>query len=158
MKPITHQGKLKADGLRFAVVVSRWNELVTSKLVEGALDGLERLGVEESNVTLFKVPGSLEIPLLASKLADSEKYDAIICLGTVIRGQTPHFEYVASEVTKGIGQIGIETGIPVVYGIITADTLEQALARAGGKSGNKGFEAALVAVELANLYRQLALP
>ncbi|MGH9914104.1 MAG: 6,7-dimethyl-8-ribityllumazine synthase [Pyrinomonadaceae bacterium] len=158
MKPITHQGKLKADGLRFAVVVSRWNELVTSKLVEGALDGLERLGVEESNVTLFKVPGSLEIPLLASKLADSEKYDAIICLGTVIRGQTPHFEYVASEVTKGIGQIGIETGIPVVYGIITADTLEQALDRAGGKSGNKGFEAALVAVELANLYRQLALP
>ncbi|MGH9899573.1 MAG: 6,7-dimethyl-8-ribityllumazine synthase [Pyrinomonadaceae bacterium] len=158
MKPITHQGKLKADGLRFAVVVSRWNELVTSKLVEGALDGLERLGVEESNVTLFKVPGSLEIPLLASKLADSEKYDAIICLGTVIRGQTPHFEYVASEVTKGIGQIGIETGIPVIYGIITADTLEQALARAGGKSGNKGFEAALVAVELANLYRQLALP
>lgn len=158
MKPLTHQGKLTANGFRFVIIASRWNDLVTSKLVEGALDGLERLGAEESNVKLVRVPGAFEIPMLASKLADTEMYDAIICLGTVIRGQTPHFEYVASEVSKGIGQVGIETGVPTIYGIVTADTLEQALDRGGGKSGNKGFDAALTAVELVNLYRELALP
>ena len=153
MQPVTHQGHLKAEGFRFALVASRWNDFLTSRLVEGALDALERLGAEEKSVALFKVPGSFEIPLLARKLAASGKYDAVICLGTVIRGQTPHFEYIAGEVTKGIAQAGMETGVPVLYGIVTADTLEQAIDRAGVKAGNKGFEAAMSAVELVNLYK-----
>ena len=153
MQPRTHQGNLNAGGFRFAIVASRWNDFLTSRLVEGALDALERLGAAESAVTLFKVPGSFEIPLLALKLADTGKYDAVICLGTIIRGQTPHFDYIAGEVTKGIAQAGMETGVPVVYGIVTADTLEQAIDRAGVKSGNKGFEAAMSAVELVNLYK-----
>jgi 6,7-dimethyl-8-ribityllumazine synthase len=147
---------LKAEGFRFALVASRWNDFLTSRLVEGALDALERLGAEEKSVALFKVPGSFEIPLLARKLAASGKYDAVICLGTVIRGQTPHFEYIAGEVTKGIAQAGMETGVPVIYGIVTADTLEQAIDRAGVKSGNKGFDAAMSAVELVNLYKTVA--
>jgi 6,7-dimethyl-8-ribityllumazine synthase len=147
---------LKAEGFRFALVASRWNDFLTSRLVEGALDALERLGAEEKAVALFKVPGSFEIPLLARKLAASGKYDAVICLGTVIRGQTPHFEYIAGEVTKGIAQAGMETGVPVLYGIVTADTLEQAIDRAGVKAGNKGFEAAMSAVELVNLYKSVA--
>jgi 6,7-dimethyl-8-ribityllumazine synthase len=146
---------LKAEGFRFALVASRWNDFLTSRLVEGALDALERLGAEEKSVALFKVPGSFEIPLLARKLAASGKYDAVICLGTVIRGQTPHFEYIAGEVTKGIAQAGMETGVPVLYGIVTADTLEQAIDRAGVKAGNKGFEAAMSAVELVNLYKSV---
>ncbi|HEY6188734.1 MAG TPA: 6,7-dimethyl-8-ribityllumazine synthase [Pyrinomonadaceae bacterium] len=156
MQPVTHQGHLKAEGFRFALVASRWNDFLTSRLVEGALDALERLGAEEKAVALFKVPGSFEIPLLARKLAASGKYDAVICLGTVIRGQTPHFEYIAGEVTKGIAQAGMETGVPVLYGIVTADTLEQAIDRAGVKAGNKGFEAAMSAVELVNLYKSVA--
>ena len=155
MQPVTHQGHLKAEGFRFALVASRWNDFLTSRLVEGALDALERLGAEEKSVALFKVPGSFEIPLLARKLAASGKYDAVICLGTVIRGQTPHFEYIAGEVTKGIAQAGMETGVPVLYGIVTADTLEQAIDRAGVKAGNKGFEAAMSAVELVNLYKEV---
>jgi 6,7-dimethyl-8-ribityllumazine synthase len=146
---------LKAEGFRFALVASRWNDFLTSRLVEGALDALERLGAEEKSVALFKVPGSFEIPLLALKLAASGKYDAVICLGTVIRGQTPHFEYIAGEVTKGIAQAGMETGVPVIYGIVTADTLEQAIDRAGVKAGNKGFDAAMSAVELVNLYKSV---
>jgi 6,7-dimethyl-8-ribityllumazine synthase len=146
---------LKAEGFRFALVASRWNDFLTSRLVEGALDALERLGAEEKAVALFKVPGSFEIPLLALKLAASGKYDAVICLGTVIRGQTPHFEYIAGEVTKGIAQAGMETGVPVIYGIVTADTLEQAIDRAGVKAGNKGFDAAMSAVELVNLYKSV---
>ena len=153
MQPNVHQGRLNAEGFRFALVASRWNDFLTARLIEGALDALERLGAEESAVELFKVPGSFEIPLLARKVAGSGKYDAVVCLGTIIRGQTPHFEYIAAEVTKGIAQAGMETGIPVVYGIVTADTLEQAIDRAGVKAGNKGFEAAMSAVELVNLYK-----
>ncbi len=152
---MTHQGRLNAGGFRFAVVSSRWNDFLTSRLVEGALDALERLGAMEENVAHFRVPGSFEIPLLARKLAGSGKYDAVICLGTVLRGQTPHFEYVAGEVTKGIAQAAMETGVPVLYGIVTADTLEQAIDRAGVKAGNKGFEAAMSAVELVNLYKEV---
>jgi 6,7-dimethyl-8-ribityllumazine synthase len=154
LQPKTHQGRLNAEGFRFAIVASRWNDFLTSRLVEGALDALERLGADEASVELFKVPGSFEIPLLAQKLAASGQWNAVVCLGTIIRGQTPHFEYVASQVAKGISQAGMETGVPVVYGIVTADTLEQAIDRAGVKAGNKGFEAAMSAVELVNLYRE----
>jgi 6,7-dimethyl-8-ribityllumazine synthase len=155
LQPKTHQGRLNAEGFRFAVVASRWNDFLTSRLIEGALDALERLGADEKAVELFRVPGSFEIPLLARKLAASGKWDAVVCLGTIIRGQTPHFEYIASEVTKGIAQAGMETDVPVVYGIVTADTLEQAIDRAGVKAGNKGFEAAMSAVELVNLYKEV---
>ena len=148
-----HQGRLNAAGFRFAVVASRWNDFLTSRLVEGALDALERLGADEQQVAVFKVPGSFEIPLLAHRLAASGKYDAVVCVGTLIRGQTPHFDYIASEVTKGIAQAAMQTGVPVLYGIVTADTLEQAIDRAGVKAGNKGFEAAMSAVELVNLYK-----
>ena len=153
MQPIVYQGRLRADGFRFAVIASRWNDFLTSRLTEGALDALERLGAEEKSVAIYKVPGSFEIPLLARKVAGSGKYDAVICVGTIIRGQTPHFDYIAGEVTKGIAQAGMETGIPVVFGVVTADTLEQAIDRAGVKAGNKGFEAAMSAVELVNLYQ-----
>jgi 6,7-dimethyl-8-ribityllumazine synthase len=153
LQPKVHQGRLNAEGFRFALVASRWNDFLTSRLVEGALDALERLGADEKAVELFRVPGSFEIPLLARKLAASGKWDAVVCLGTIIRGQTPHFEYIAGEVTKGIAQAGMETDVPVVYGIVTADTLEQAIDRAGVKAGNKGFEAAMSAVELVNLYK-----
>ncbi|HEX8096540.1 MAG TPA: 6,7-dimethyl-8-ribityllumazine synthase [Pyrinomonadaceae bacterium] len=156
MQPVTHQGRLNAAGFRFALVASRWNDFLTSRLVEGALDALERLGADEKGVELYRVPGSFEIPLLARKLAGSGKFDAVVCLGTVIRGQTPHFEYIAAEVTKGIAQAGMETGVPVVYGVVTADTLEQAIDRAGVKAGNKGFEAAMSAVELVNLYKEVS--
>jgi 6,7-dimethyl-8-ribityllumazine synthase len=155
LQPVTHQGRLNAEGFRFAVVASRWNDFLTSRLIEGALDALERLGADEKAVEVFRVPGSFEIPLLARKLAASGKWDALVCVGTVIRGQTPHFEYIAAEVTKGIAQAGMKTGVPVVYGIVTADTLEQAIDRAGVKAGNKGFEAAMSAVELVNLYKEV---
>lgn len=151
---MTHSGRLNAEGFRFALVASRWNDFLTSRLVEGALDALERLGASEKNVELYKVPGSFEIPLLARKVAATGKFDAVICLGTIIRGQTPHFEYIAGEVTKGIAQAGMETGVPVIFGVVTADTLEQAIDRAGVKAGNKGFEAAMGAVELVNLYKE----
>jgi 6,7-dimethyl-8-ribityllumazine synthase len=154
LQTVTHQGKLKADGFRFAVISSRWNDFVTSRLVEGALDALDRLGADENSVELYKVPGSFEIPLLALKVAESGKFDAVICVGTIIRGQTPHFDYIAGAVTKGIAQAGMQTGVPVIYGIVTADTLEQAIDRAGAKQGNKGFEAAMAAVELVNLYKE----
>jgi len=144
---------LNAEGFRFAIVSSRWNDLLTSRLVEGALDALERLGAAEDAVEHFRVPGSFEIPLLASRVAQSGRFDAVICLGVVIRGQTPHFEYIAAEVTKGVAQAGMSSGLPVVFGVVTADTVEQAIDRAGVKAGNKGFEAAMSAVELVNLYR-----
>ena len=155
MQPVTHQGHLNAGGFRFAVVASRWNDFLTSRLVEGALDALERLGADEGGVEVFRVPGSFEIPLLALRLAESERFDAVVCLGTVIRGQTPHFEYVAGEVTKGVAHVGLQTGVPVLYGIVTADTLEQAIDRAGVKAGNKGFEAAMSAVEMVNLLKDV---
>lgn len=154
MQPKIHEGKLSAGGFRFAIVASRWNDFISSRLVEGALDALERLGAESDKVQVFKVPGAFEIPLVALTVADSEKFDAVICLGTIIRGQTPHFEYIANEVTRGIGQAGLETGVPVVFGIVTADNVDQAIDRAGVKLGNKGFEAATTAVELVNLYKE----
>ena len=153
MQPIIHEGQLNGAGFRFAIVASRWNDFISSRLVEGALDALERLGVAEKKVEIFKVPGSFEIPLLALKVAGSGKFDAVICLGTIIRGQTPHFEYIANEVARGIAQAGMSTGVPVVFGIVTADNLDQAIDRAGVKLGNKGFEAATSAVELVNLYK-----
>ena len=153
MQTVVHEGHLNGQGFRFAIVASRWNDFISSRLVEGALDALERLGADEKQVEVFKVPGAFEIPLLALRLAESEKFDAIICLGTIIRGQTPHFEYIAGEVTRGIGEAGLQTGIPVVFGVVTADTVDQAIDRAGVKLGNKGFEAATTAVELVNLYK-----
>ena len=153
MQALIHEGHLNGQGFRFAIVASRWNDFISSRLVEGALDALERLGVDEKQVEVFRVPGAFEIPLLALRLAESEKFDAIICIGTIIRGQTPHFEYIAGEVTRGIGEAGLQTGVPVVYGVVTADTVDQAIDRAGVKLGNKGFEAATTAVEIVNLYK-----
>ena len=155
MEPVTHQGRLSAGGFRFALVSSRWNDFLTARLVEGALDALERLGADEGAVEHFRVPGSFEIPLAALKAAQSGRFDAVVCLGTVIRGQTPHFEYVAGEVTKGVAHVALQTGMPVLYGIVTADTLEQAIDRAGVKAGNKGFEAAMSAVEMVNLLKSV---
>ncbi len=154
LQPTVHEGRLNAEGFRFAIVASRWNEFISGRLVEGALDGLERLGAKEGRVEVYRVPGAFEIPLFALRLAQSRKFDAIICLGTIIRGQTPHFDYIANEVTRGISHAGLESGLPVVFGIVTADTVDQAIDRAGVKLGNKGFEAAMTAVELANLYRE----
>ena len=153
MQPVIHEGNLKGQGFRFAIVVSRWNDFISSRLLEGALDALQRLGADEKQVEVFKVPGAFEIPLLALTVAESGKFDAIICLGTIIRGQTPHFEYIAGEVTRGIGEAGLQTGVPVVFGVVTADTVDQAIDRAGVKLGNKGFEAATTAVELVNIYK-----
>jgi 6,7-dimethyl-8-ribityllumazine synthase len=154
LQPIIHEGRLSAGGFRFAIVASRWNDFISSRLVDGALDALDRLGADEKLVEVYRVPGSFEIPLLALKLAGSGKFDAIVCIGTIIRGQTPHFEYITNEVARGIAYAGLETGVPVVFGVITADTLDQAIDRAGVKLGNKGFEAATSAVELVNLYRE----
>jgi len=153
--PETVQGLLSAEGFKFALVASRFNDLVVSRLVSGAVDVLQRLGAADDNVTIFRVPGSFEIPLTAKKLAQSGNWDAVICLGALIRGETPHFDYIAAEVTKGIASVSLETGVPITYGVLTADTVEQAIDRAGLKSGNKGFEAAMSAVELVNLYKQI---
>jgi len=153
LQPVIHEGHLNGQGFRFAIVVSRWNDFISSRLLEGALDALERLGADEKQIQVFKVPGAFEIPLLALTAADSGNFDAIICLGTIIRGQTPHFEYITGEVTRGIGEAGLQTGVPVVFGVVTADTVDQAIDRAGVKLGNKGFEAATTAVELVNLYK-----
>jgi 6,7-dimethyl-8-ribityllumazine synthase len=149
------EGKLDATGLKTAIVASRFNDFVTTKLIEGAVDCLSRHGAAEKEITVIRVPGSFELPLAAKKAASSGKFDAVICLGALIRGQTPHFDYIAAEVTKGIAQVSLDTGVPVTFGVITADTLEQAVDRAGAKSGNKGFEAALGAVEMADLLRQI---
>jgi 6,7-dimethyl-8-ribityllumazine synthase len=153
LQPVVYEGQLSGQGFRFAIVASRWNDFISSRLVDGALDAFERLEVVEKDVEIYKVPGAFEIPLLAQKLAASEKFAAVICVGTIIRGQTPHFEYIASEVARGIGQAALQTGVPVVFGVITADNMDQAIERAGVKLSNKGFEAATVAVELANLYK-----
>jgi 6,7-dimethyl-8-ribityllumazine synthase len=151
----TIQGQLNSSGMRFAIVASRFNDFVTSRLLAGAIDALERTGAAESDITVVRVPGSFEIPLAAKKLVQTKKYDAVICLGTLIRGETPHFDYISSEVTKGIGSVCLESGTPVAFGVLTADSIEQAIDRAGMKSGNKGFEAALSAVEMASLLKQL---
>jgi len=149
------EGMLLGKGLKFGLVVSRFNEFVTQKLLEGAKDALLRHGVNQEDIEIAWVPGSFEIPLIAKKLAETKKYNAIICLGSVIRGGTPHFEYIAAEVSKGIANVGLQTGLPVIYGIITADTLEQAIERAGTKMGNKGFDAAVSAIEMANLVKNI---
>ncbi len=149
------EGMLLGEGLKFGVVVSRFNEFVTKKLLEGAQDALLRHGVSEGDIDIAWAPGSFEIPLIAQKLAQTKRYDAVICLGAVIRGATPHFEYIAAEVTKGIAKVGLEAGLPISYGIITADSLEQAIERAGTKAGNKGFDAAVDAIEMANLLKSI---
>jgi len=151
----TIEGKLDASGLKTAVIASRFNDFVTAKLIEGAVDCLQRHGSDGKDITVIRVPGSFELPLVAKKAASSGKYDTVICLGALIRGQTPHFDYIAAEVTKGVAQVSMDTNVPVTFGVITADTLEQAVDRAGAKAGNKGFEAALGAVEMANLLRQI---
>ena len=155
MHPVVYEGQLSGQGFRFAIVASRWNDFISSRLVDGALNAFESLGVAEQDVEIYKVPGAFEIPLLAQTLAASGKFAAIVCAGTIIRGQTPHFEYISSEVVRGIGQAALQTGVPIVFGVITTDNKDQAIARAGVKQGNKGFEAATVAVELANLYKKV---
>lgn len=151
----SYEGTLLGEGLSFGIVLSRFNEFITTRLLEGAQDALVRHGVKEGDIEVARTPGAFEIPLIAKKMAESGKYAAIICLGAVIRGGTPHFEYIASEVTKGIAQVSLQTGLPVIYGVITADTLEQAIERAGTKMGNAGFDAAVSAIEMANLSRSI---
>lgn len=149
------QGYLNAKGKKFAIVVSRFNELISNQLLNGANDCLLRHGADDKDIKVYWVPGSFEIPLTAKKLATTKKFDAVICLGAVIRGATPHFEYIAAEVSKGIANVGLETGIPVVFGIITSDSMEQALERAGVKAGNKGWDAALTAIEMSDLMSKI---
>lgn len=151
-----YEGNLVASGLSFAIVVSRFNEFISTRLLDGAMDALKRHDADMDKVDVAWVPGCFEIPLVASRLAESGRYDAIICLGAVIRGSTPHFEYVAAEVSKGIARVNLERGVPTAFGIITADNIEQAVERAGAKQGNKGWQAALSAVEMANLMKELA--
>ncbi len=151
--PAYIEGNLSSQGLRIALVASRFNSFVTDRLVEGAIDAIVRTGGDPEELRVYKVPGAFEIPLVAKRLAASERFDAVVCLGAVIRGSTPHFDYVASEVAKGVAQVALETGVPVSFGVLTTDTLEQAIERAGSKAGNKGFEAAMAAIETANLLR-----
>jgi 6,7-dimethyl-8-ribityllumazine synthase len=150
----TIEGRLSAEGLRVAIVASRWNDFVVSRLIGGAVDALQRLGAQTDSITIVRVPGSFELPVAARRLAMSGDFDALICLGAIIRGETSHNEHIASQVFKGIAQVQLETNLPVALGVITADNLEQAIDRAGAKSGNKGFEAAMTAVELASLFRE----
>jgi 6,7-dimethyl-8-ribityllumazine synthase len=145
------EGNLLAAGKRFALIVSRFNDFISEKLLSGAIDALKRSGAEDKDLDIVKVPGAFEIPLVAQKIAQKKKYDAVICLGAVIRGSTPHFDYVSAEVSKGIAAVSLEAGVPVIFGVITTDTIEQAIERAGTKAGNKGWSAAIAAVEMANL-------
>jgi len=149
------QGDLSGKGLRVGIVAARFNDFITSRLLEGALDGLQRHGVTENDIEIVKVPGSYEIPLVAKIMAQSKKYHAVICLGAVIRGATPHFEYVSAEVSKGVATVSMDMGVPVIFGVLTTDTIEQAIERAGTKSGNKGWDAAMSAIEMANVVKQL---
>ncbi|MBP1775825.1 MAG: 6,7-dimethyl-8-ribityllumazine synthase [candidate division NC10 bacterium] len=149
------EGNLTAKGFAFGIVASRFNEFITARLLDGALDALRRHGADEDKITVVRVPGSFEIPLVAKRMAASRQYDAVICLGTVIRGATPHFDYIASEVAKGVAMAGLETGVPIAFGVLTTDSIEQAVERAGTKAGNKGFDAACAAIEMANLLREL---
>ncbi len=151
----TYEGKLVANGLKFGVVIGRFNEFISSKLYGGVIDGLVRHGANESDIEAAWVPGAFEIPLVAQKLAASKKYDAVICIGAVIRGSTAHFDFVASEVSKGIAKVSLDTGVPVIFGVLTTDTIEQAIERAGTKAGNKGYDAAVTAIEMANLLKQV---
>lgn len=153
--PTTYEGKLSAEGFSFGIIVSRFNSIFTERLLEGALDALYRHGASEDKITIARVPGGFELPLAAKKMAESGKYDAVICLGAVIQGATPHAGYISAEVTKGIAQISLQTGLPISYGVITPDTLEQAIERSGSKAGNKGWEAAMSAIEMVNLVKEL---
>ncbi len=150
-----YEGQLTASGLRMGIIIGRFNEFIGSKLLSGAIDAFKRHGGDEADIDILWVPGAFEIPLVAKKMAKSGKYDGIICLGAVIRGATPHFDYVANEVTKGVALVGLETEVPTIFGVLTVDTIEQAIERAGTKAGNKGFEAAVTAIEMANLIREL---
>ncbi len=149
------EGKLISEELKFGIVVGRFNEFIGSKLLSGALDALKRHGASNEDIDVAWVPGAFEIPLVAKKMAKTEKYDAIICLGAVIRGATPHFDYVSNEVTKGIANVSLDTELPIIFGILTTDTIEQAIERAGTKSGNKGYDAAITAIEMANLLKKI---
>lgn len=150
-----YEGNLLGQGLKLGLIVGRFNEFITNKLLSGALDALKRHGVSEEDTEVAWVPGAFELPVVASKMASSGKYDAVICLGAVIRGATPHFDYVAGEVAKGVAKVGLDSGIPTIFGVITADTIEQAIERAGTKAGNKGWDAAVTAIEMANLMRNI---
>lgn len=154
--PNVIQGDLAAKGLKVAIVASRFNDFITGRLVEGAVDALERHGASGADVEIVRVPGAFEIPLAARALAQAGRHDAVICLGAVIRGATPHFEYVSAEVSKGVASVAMESGLPVIFGVLTTDTIEQAIERAGTKAGNKGWDAALAAIEMANLMKRLA--
>jgi len=154
--PKIFEGNLDASGLKFGIIVSRFNDFIGEKLVGGAIDALLRHGANEADINVFKVPGSFEIPLTAKKLALTKKYDAIICLGVIIRGDTPHFEYIAAEVSKGIASAGLDTGIPVIFGVLTTENIEQAIERSGTKAGNKGFDAANAAIEIVNLFKNVS--
>ena len=149
----TYEGNLVAQDLKFGIIVARFNEFITSKLVGGAIDALRRHGANEDDIELVWVPGAFEIPLVAQKMALSKRYDAVICLGAVIRGATPHFDLVSNEVSKGIAQVGLQTGMPVIFGVLATDSIEQAIERAGTKAGNKGFDAAMTAIETANVLK-----
>jgi len=149
------EGNLTAKGFAFGIVASRFNDFITARLLDGALDALRRHGADEDKITVARVPGSFEIPLVAKRMAASRQYDAVVCLGTVIRGATPHFDYIAGEVAKGVAMAGLETGVPIAFGVLTTDSIEQAVERAGTKAGNKGFDAACAAIEMANLLREL---
>jgi 6,7-dimethyl-8-ribityllumazine synthase len=150
-----HEGKLNAKGQKIAIIVSRFNDLVTEELLRGALDCLKRHDAKEEDIHVYRVPGSYEIPALAGKIAQSGKFDSVVCLGAVIRGDTPHFDMIANEVAKGVAKVGLDNNIPVIFGVLTTDTIEQALERAGTKAGNKGWDAALSAIEMANLYTEI---
>jgi len=154
--PKVIQGDLNAKGLKFGIVASRFNDFITSRLLDGAIDGLTRHGAADAEIDVVRVPGAYEIPLVAQRMALSKKYNAVICLGAVIRGATPHFEYVSAEVSKGVASVSMETGVPVVFGVLTTDSIEQAVERAGTKSGNKGWDAAISAIEMSNLMKQLS--
>ena len=150
-----HQGKLQAKGLRIAIVVSRFNSFISERLLEGALEALQKMGAQEADLTVYKVPGSFEVPLIAKKIAKAKSADGILCIGALIRGDTPHFDYLSAEVTKGVAQVMLETGVPVAFGVLTTDTVEQAIERAGTKAGNKGAEAAQSALEMVTLLRRM---
>jgi 6,7-dimethyl-8-ribityllumazine synthase len=149
------QGDLNAKGQKFCILVSRFNDFITARLLDGAMDALTRNGAKDEDVTVIRVPGAFEIPAVAKKAATSKKYDAVICLGAVIRGATPHFDYVSAEVSKGVAAAGMESGVPVIFGVLTTDSIEQAIERAGSKSGNKGFDAAMAAIEMINLFKAM---
>ncbi len=153
--PTVTEGRLSAKGMKFGIAVSRFNDFISSRLLDGALDALIRSGAEEKDIQVYRVPGAFELPLVAKKLAGSKRFEAIICLGAVIRGATPHFEYVSAEVSKGIANASLELGVPIAFGVLTTDTIEQAIERAGTKAGNKGWDAAMTAIEMVDLLRQI---